>query len=1319
MSARLSTWNIVIVCCVSLANLGCRDTKRLHLINMEYDEEQLPAPTYDPCLQPNEGCECENEGETAECGSVKEQRGEYLICSKGLRLCDKGEWSACQALSEERVVDSIRAPMQGGFSLSALSAASNCNNLCDPQCKRLGDTPEGLIVNDDLFISSDGLTLPGSGSGGSCDALVTTPGTATITITDIASSGAVTASPPFVGFAGTCAGGPIVQPNWTLDAYDRAVIDQAGTLRVFSGVAGPVRVTGSTALDSASSNVTVKVNIGALVAEGSTNDPGKTLYPYRNTVFPLDLPAPLVQWNNGGITPNQVQVALRFPRGSTNPTFLYAKTYTSEPKQGLLNTSVPAWQIPQHIWSAFDRSAAGDATGGEIIIRRKTSSTTYKQLSIPVRFASESVRGTVYYTQYQRTLSSSTCSTQSCSYSGTSYTPGQTCPVGTVTHGSGTLTSQIRAIDLSSPIASNTNPLGNVGGCPVCHSVSADGNTVVSGNQAWQDPIVGGIADIDLAGSVATFKPKRAAPTYTGLSDDGAVDAAGDPYNNYERTGENSRGFSYAAISPDGTTVLQGPTFWGNTADTPASNNTQDATLRGLAGKVKPYFFADTRNPGVGVQFATTSALPSYSWSSSSGTFSGSSGSLTVDGVTLTTVGQSVLVKNESSASRNGVYVLTQVTPWRLQRRYDVNSSSELRPGLQVRVSDGQANTGRVFFVSSPSAGTISVNSTSVVFGEQTRPAPVYGTNVLNVSYATTGALGPGTVAFSSNVLTAGSNGALVVDGVTLGLGASVLVKDQATASTNGVYTVTTAGTAAVKWKLTRRSDANGNGELYPGLEVRVSSGATNAGRVLHISSPSSGTITLNTTAIGFSDNTMPSMMVPQFSPDGRKLVYVNADADIAGGASASGWRRGLTLLDLDPATLGVSNKRRLVNTYSSSTTGVPIKWPFFENDSRSIVYVETETNEYCSAADSDHSITVNNDQRRACFQAAYGSMSPTTRGYWKGKLFSVNSDSPTSTRVELSKLNDADDDGGSDDAIDGDRSYQPTVLPFAAGGYRWVIFTSPRAYGNQFNARSNSGTPTHFSCSAAMLWMSALVDQPAGSTDRSQPAFLLPAQNMANITSANHYINERGYLVGSQCKDEGAACTSDDECCGSGDSPPSVACRAPVGWTPASGPPHKTCEALAGTCSVAGESCSTASDCCNGNACVDFSCVTPSDFEPASFVREYVAECPVGYHPTWQLFSFHLTTDLDSRLHLEARSSSSLDSLETAPLVTVGTSSATARSPAPPEFIDTGAALELAGVSRHQTYLRLIITLEPSSDGSAAPILHDWEQRYTCEAAE
>lgn len=78
--------------------------------------------------------------------------------------------------------------------------------------------------------------------------------------------------------------------------------------------------------------------------------------------------------------------------------------------------------------------------------------------------------------------------------------------------------------------------------------------------------------------------------------------------------------------------------------------------------------------------------------------------------------------------------------------------------------------------------------------------------------------------------LTATANGVLTIDLGTTEAGYSILVKNQATATQNGIYTVTTAGAAGTPFVLTRRTDSDNNpaGEVTKGDAVFVVAGSAN-----------------------------------------------------------------------------------------------------------------------------------------------------------------------------------------------------------------------------------------------------------------------------------------------------------------------------------------------------------------------------------------------------------------------------------------------------------------------------------------------------------
>ena len=97
-----------------------------------------------------------------------------------------------------------------------------------------------------------------------------------------------------------------------------------------------------------------------------------------------------------------------------------------------------------------------------------------------------------------------------------------------------------------------------------------------------------------------------------------------------------------------------------------------------------------------------------------------------------------------------------------------------------------------------------------------------------------------------------GTQAALTIDSIVLVVGNRVLVKDQTTQADNGIYTVTTVGSASVNWVLTRATDADNSptGEVTPGMFTFVEEGTVGAdnGYVL----TTDGTVTIDTTALTF-----------------------------------------------------------------------------------------------------------------------------------------------------------------------------------------------------------------------------------------------------------------------------------------------------------------------------------------------------------------------------------------------------------------------------------------------------------------------------------
>ena len=97
----------------------------------------------------------------------------------------------------------------------------------------------------------------------------------------------------------------------------------------------------------------------------------------------------------------------------------------------------------------------------------------------------------------------------------------------------------------------------------------------------------------------------------------------------------------------------------------------------------------------------------------------------------------------------------------------------------------------------------------------------------------------------SAGTLTATSNGAITIDGVSLSANDRVLVKDQTTQTQNGFYKVTTVGSGSAAFVLTRTPDANEASEITGGAFTFVEEGTANADNgyvATHNGTPTLGT---------------------------------------------------------------------------------------------------------------------------------------------------------------------------------------------------------------------------------------------------------------------------------------------------------------------------------------------------------------------------------------------------------------------------------------------------------------------------------------------
>jgi hypothetical protein len=112
-----------------------------------------------------------------------------------------------------------------------------------------------------------------------------------------------------------------------------------------------------------------------------------------------------------------------------------------------------------------------------------------------------------------------------------------------------------------------------------------------------------------------------------------------------------------------------------------------------------------------------------------------------------------------------------------------------------------------------------------------------------------------GTAGVGATLTNAGTQVALVIDGVTVSVADRVLVYEQTDPVQNGIYVVTNVGSVSTNWILTRSSDAdtyviNSAAGLSEGSTVFVQQGTTGAGETYTCNT--SGVITFGTTGITF-----------------------------------------------------------------------------------------------------------------------------------------------------------------------------------------------------------------------------------------------------------------------------------------------------------------------------------------------------------------------------------------------------------------------------------------------------------------------------------
>lgn len=334
---------------------------------------------------------------------------------------------------------------------------------------------------------------------------------------------------------------------------------------------------------------------------------------------------------------------------------------------------------------------------------------------------------------------------------------------------------------------------------------------------------------------------------------------------------------------------LSGATFTGAVSGTTFSGTTFTGALSGNAATATVLQTART----IGTSGDVTSTAQSFNGSANVtipmtlATVT-DSGTGTFKKVTVDTKGRVIGTQAVAQTDITGLLGAGSITNAMLANTAVANLSGVNTGDQTITLTGDVTGSGTGSFVATLSntgvaAGTyskVTVDAKGRVTGSSTLtmediPGAVFKRSVV---CATTTAL---TATYASNVLTMNTVGITIIDGITVALNDRVLIKDQATTLQNGIYTVTTLGTASVATVFTRAADADTITELASAL-VAVDSGTINGGRLFD--NDLKTTDILGTTGIMFNmvvDTGFASTVVgttPGTAAIGSSTSYARAD---------------------------------------------------------------------------------------------------------------------------------------------------------------------------------------------------------------------------------------------------------------------------------------------------------------------------------------------------------------------------------------------------------------------------------------------------------
>jgi len=349
------------------------------------------------CAVPDEGCSCVGEGSVVPCGLKTSQSEGLVHCALGERSCKAGRWGACEPNGQ---TSTMAAPevTTPGLGLEGLGNSTKCvNNPCDPYCNGIKDDYTGLTFPSDggLVQSTDGgagITLkpnPNAKPSANITGFRIAPKpSVTVKVIDIplGQYPVVDQKPQFTAeflcgaIPATCNPPKPTVANWTLSSYQNLLINNLGQVSVIKPIPNSATVIGKAGgyTDVSQVNVIVDVLTAPGMSQATLNsfaaaaanpaslpaDDFNWLYPYKNTLFPRGLTAPVAQTDFGSLTSALVKYTLRHRKPDNSIDFSWS---TIAPQ-----SYPPRYSVPQHVWQFFDEASSGQ--GAELVIQRAAAS---------------------------------------------------------------------------------------------------------------------------------------------------------------------------------------------------------------------------------------------------------------------------------------------------------------------------------------------------------------------------------------------------------------------------------------------------------------------------------------------------------------------------------------------------------------------------------------------------------------------------------------------------------------------------------------------------------------------------------------------------------------------------------------------------------------------------------------------------------------------------------------------------------------------------------------------------------------------------------